>query len=120
MISLLLRTLENMSDEAMVDYVVRCKLDPAAPRPSIETLLHAFVPAASTHLWAEIRDERARTHGTTPDQIEAYYRQRSLLHLEVRPEDVAEAILFLASNCSSRTTCCMLPVDAGVREAFVR
>lgn len=39
----------EMSDEDMVGYLVRCQLDPAAPRPSIETLLHAFIPAAHVH-----------------------------------------------------------------------
>ena len=29
----------------MVDYLLRCALAPGQPRPSIETLLHAFVPA---------------------------------------------------------------------------
>src|SRR4029077_11881665 len=29
-----------------VAYLARCQLDPAMPRPSIETLLHAFVPHA--------------------------------------------------------------------------
>jgi rhamnulose-1-phosphate aldolase/alcohol dehydrogenase len=33
-----------MTDEEMVAYLARCQLDPAMPRPSIETLLHAFVP----------------------------------------------------------------------------
>jgi rhamnulose-1-phosphate aldolase/alcohol dehydrogenase len=36
---------EAMSDEQMVTYLARCQLDPTMPRPSIETLLHAFVPA---------------------------------------------------------------------------
>ncbi|HSL72472.1 MAG TPA: class II aldolase/adducin family protein, partial [Longimicrobiales bacterium] len=44
---LMLRTRDRLSDEDMVDYLARCKLDPSAPRPSIETLLHAFIPAAS-------------------------------------------------------------------------
>jgi rhamnulose-1-phosphate aldolase/alcohol dehydrogenase len=35
---------EAMTDEEMVAYLARCQLDPAMPRPSIETLLHAFVP----------------------------------------------------------------------------
>ncbi len=34
---------ERMTDEEMVDYVARCLLEPKAPRPSIEVLLHAFV-----------------------------------------------------------------------------
>ncbi|MDX6597681.1 MAG: hypothetical protein QOE87_1568 [Gaiellales bacterium] len=40
---------DEMSDEDMVAHLVRCQLDPAMPRPSIETLLHAFVPAAHVH-----------------------------------------------------------------------
>ena len=40
---------EQMSDEEMVSYLARCQLDPAAPRSSIETLLHAFPPAAHVH-----------------------------------------------------------------------
>ncbi|HZC12802.1 MAG TPA: class II aldolase/adducin family protein, partial [Thermoleophilaceae bacterium] len=40
---------EEMSDEDMVAHLARCQLDPAAPRSSIETLLHAFVPAAHVH-----------------------------------------------------------------------
>ena len=40
---------DEMSDEAMVAYLARCQLDPAMPRCSIETLLHAFVPAPHVH-----------------------------------------------------------------------
>jgi rhamnulose-1-phosphate aldolase/alcohol dehydrogenase len=40
---------DEMSDEDMVAYLSRCQIDPAAPRSSIETLLHAFVPAAHVH-----------------------------------------------------------------------
>jgi rhamnulose-1-phosphate aldolase/alcohol dehydrogenase len=36
---------EAMTDEEMVAYLARCQLDPAMPRPSIETLLHAFTPS---------------------------------------------------------------------------
>jgi rhamnose utilization protein RhaD (predicted bifunctional aldolase and dehydrogenase) len=35
---------EGMSDEEMVAYLGQCLLDPASPRPSIETLLHAYLP----------------------------------------------------------------------------
>jgi len=41
-----LRTREGeMSDQEMVDYLARCLVDPSSRRPSIETLLHAFLPA---------------------------------------------------------------------------
>src|SRR5262245_35240798 len=40
-----LRAREHMDDATMVDYLVRCALGPDGPRPSIETLLHAFIAA---------------------------------------------------------------------------
>jgi len=39
-----LRDRASMSDEEMVDCLATCMVDPAARRPSIETLLHAFLP----------------------------------------------------------------------------
>ena len=40
---------DEMSDEDMVAHLARCQVDPSAPRSSIETLLHAFVPAKHVH-----------------------------------------------------------------------
>ena len=40
-----LREREAMTDEEMVAYLSRCLVEPDAARPSIETLLHAFLPA---------------------------------------------------------------------------
>jgi len=39
-----LRDIDELSDEEMTDLVTRALLDPSARRPSIETLLHAFLP----------------------------------------------------------------------------
>ena len=41
-----LRDRAQMSDEEMLAYLACCMVDPSAPRPSVETLLHAFLPAA--------------------------------------------------------------------------
>ncbi len=40
---------DEMSDKDMVSHLARCQVDPTAPRSSIETLLHAFVPALHVH-----------------------------------------------------------------------
>jgi rhamnose utilization protein RhaD (predicted bifunctional aldolase and dehydrogenase) len=40
---------DEMTDEDMVAYLARCQLDPRMPRCSIETLVHAFVPAPHVH-----------------------------------------------------------------------
>lgn len=39
-----LEQLEQLSDEAMVNYLRGCLMDSSAPTPSVETLLHAFLP----------------------------------------------------------------------------
>lgn len=40
-----LRARPAMTDEEMVAYLARCMVEPGSRRPSIETLLHAFLPA---------------------------------------------------------------------------
>ena len=39
--------LSRMSDDGMVEYLSHCVMDPGSPRPSIETLLHGFLPQSS-------------------------------------------------------------------------
>ena len=74
-----------------------------------------------TALWSpEIKENRAKAQGIDADQIEEYYKNRSLLKLPVLPEDVAEAVMFLASDRAAKTTGAMLPVDSGVVGAFPR
>ena len=40
-----LKSKGDLDDDTMVDFVTRALVDPSARRPSIETLLHAFLPA---------------------------------------------------------------------------
>ena len=72
-------------------------------------------------LWSEeVRRERARAQGITVEQLEDFYRKRNILAAPIRPEDVAEAVLFLASDRSAKTTGCTITVDGGVKDAFPR
>ncbi|MFB3098293.1 MAG: SDR family oxidoreductase, partial [Dehalococcoidia bacterium] len=74
-----------------------------------------------SRLWSEeIRQERASAHGVPVEKLEEFYQQRNLLKAQVYAEDVAEAVLFFASERSAKTTGAMMPVDGGVREAFPR
>ena len=53
----------DMSDEEVVDYLARCLLEPGSPRPSIETLLHAFLPHTSVvHTHADAILSLSNTH----------------------------------------------------------
>lgn len=72
-------------------------------------------------LWSEeIRENRAKAQGITAGEVEEFYRKRSLLKRPVLAQDVAEAVLFLASERAAKTTGAMLPVDGGVVGAFPR
>jgi rhamnulose-1-phosphate aldolase/alcohol dehydrogenase len=72
-------------------------------------------------LWSEeVRRERARAQGISVDDLEDFYRKRNILARPILPEDVAEAVLFLASDRSAKTTGCTLTVDGGVKDAFPR
>lgn len=73
-------------------------------------------------IWSdEWRTQTATSLGIQPDQIEEHYRNRTMLKVNVTPKDVADAIVFLASEArSSRTTGCVITVDGGNREGFLR
>lgn len=75
----------------------------------------------NSRLWAGgLREKRAAEHGIRPEELEDFYARRNLLHRHVTTHDVANAVLFLLSEASSRTTGCVIPVDGGVAAAFPR
>lgn len=72
-------------------------------------------------LWTrELKEERARAQGIAPEMLEEEYRKRNVLQVRVTADDVAEAVIFFASDRSAKTTGAMHPVDGGLREAFPR
>ncbi|MCB0121680.1 MAG: SDR family oxidoreductase, partial [Caldilineaceae bacterium] len=66
------------------------------------------------------KEERARGYGIKPDELDEFYRQRTTLKVNVFPENIAEAISFLAGPRASRTTGASITVDGGVAAAFMR
>lgn len=66
------------------------------------------------------KKERANSYGIDIEELEEHYRKRTLLNVNVFPEDVAESIAFLASKKSAKTTGCMITIDGGVASAFTR
>ena len=54
------------------------------------------------------------------EKLARFYAKRTLLDAAIRPQDCAEAIVWLASDRSSRTTGHVIPVDGGLVEAFLR
>lgn len=72
-------------------------------------------------LWSpELRRQRALAHGVEESELEAHYAQRNLLKSTISGSDVGEAVAFLLSERSRRTTGCVITVDGGVSAAFPR
>jgi rhamnulose-1-phosphate aldolase/alcohol dehydrogenase len=66
------------------------------------------------------KSERAASNRIGEEDVEEFYRKRSLLKRSVFPEDVAEAVYYFASDLSAKSTGNILNVDAGHLAAFTR
>jgi rhamnulose-1-phosphate aldolase/alcohol dehydrogenase len=75
-----------------------------------------------SRIWdGDWRKERASAYGIDAgDELEEFYRKRSMLKLNVLPEDIAESVYFFASEASAKSTANILNVDAGNAQAFTR
>ena len=75
-----------------------------------------------SRIWdGDWRRERAGAYGIDSGQeLEDHYRNRSMLKRSVFPEDIAEAVYFLAGDASSKSTGNIINVDAGNAQAFTR
>ncbi len=72
-------------------------------------------------IWnGEWREQRAASSKIEINELEEHYRKRSMLKLNVFPEDIAEAIYFLASDLSAKSTGNIINVDAGNAQSFPR
>ncbi|WP_404404753.1 bifunctional rhamnulose-1-phosphate aldolase/short-chain dehydrogenase [Pelagibacterium halotolerans] len=72
-------------------------------------------------IWTgEWKEQRAAAYKMDTDDLEEHYRQRSMLKRSVFPEDIAEAIYFLASDMSAKSTGNIINVDAGNAQSFTR
>jgi len=72
-------------------------------------------------IWnGEWREQRAASSKIEVTDLEEHYRKRSMLKLNVFPEDIAEVIYFLASDASAKSTGNIINVDAGNAQSFTR
>jgi NAD(P)-dependent dehydrogenase (short-subunit alcohol dehydrogenase family) len=53
-------------------------------------------------------------------KLAGFYAERTLTRRPILPGDCAEAIVWLLSDASARTTGHIIPVDGGLAEAFLR
>jgi len=113
--------LNHLTREMAIEFAPKVRVNAVAPASVVEgsvqfprervisSLEKYGVPFDASDTTEELRNRLAD-----------YYAQRSLLKRRVAPEDVAEAVFLVASGRLGATTGQIIPVDAGLVEAFLR
>jgi len=103
-------------------HLSRCIALEGAPLGIRSNVVNPDAVLRGSRIWkGEWGDQRAASYKKSSlDELEAVYRERSLLKRSVYPEDIAEGIAFFASDISSKSTGNIINVDAGNANAFTR
>ncbi len=102
-------------------HLARCLALEGAEKQIRVNVVNPDAVLRGSKIWqGEWLEQRASTYQTDKSGLEDMYRQRSMLKRSVYPEDIAEAIYFLASDASAKSTGNIINVDAGNAQAFTR
>jgi len=102
-------------------HLARCLAEEGGP---LGIRVNSVLPDAvirGSSIWdSQWKADRARNYGISEDELEGFYAQRNTLKVTILPEDVAEAICFLAGPRAAKTTGAYLTVDGGNVIAYAR
>lgn len=102
-------------------HLARCLALEGAEKQIRVNVVNPDAVLRGSKIWTgEWKEQRAAAYKMSTDDLEEHYRSRSMLKRSVFPEDIAEAIYFLASNMSAKSTGNIINVDAGNAQAFTR
>ena len=102
-------------------HLARCLAEEGGPHGIRVNTVNPDAVIEGSSIWSsDWKAERASTYGVTEADLQTFYRGRTKLGVDVYPEDVAEAIAFLASTRSAKSTGNVINVDGGVTAAYPR
>jgi NAD(P)-dependent dehydrogenase (short-subunit alcohol dehydrogenase family) len=118
------------TSKAAANHLVRELAIEMAPLVRVNAVAPATVVAGSTMFPRDrviasltkydIPFEESESDDDLRNKLANFYAQRTLTQQPITPADQAEAIYFLASKKSSKTTGQIINVDGGLHEAFLR
>jgi NAD(P)-dependent dehydrogenase (short-subunit alcohol dehydrogenase family) len=86
----------------------------------VNSVLPGAVFGGSGFWTPEFRAARAEIHGFDPANLEEEYKTKTALGVIIMPEEVAELVLFLASDRSAKLTGTAISIDGGGNAGYVR
>jgi rhamnulose-1-phosphate aldolase/alcohol dehydrogenase len=103
-------------------HLSRCFALEGAPLGIRSNVVNPDAVIRGSRIWSgDWSKERAQANKIQEDDLEEFYRQRSMLKRSVLPEDIAEgAYFFAAEHLSGKSTGNILNVDGGNLMAFTR
>ena len=118
------------TSKAAANHLVRELAIEMAPLVRVNAVAPATVVAGSTMFPRdrviaslakyEIKFAESESNDELRNKLANFYAQRTLTRQPITPADQAEAIYFLSSDRSSKTTGQIINVDGGLHEAFLR
>jgi NAD(P)-dependent dehydrogenase (short-subunit alcohol dehydrogenase family) len=102
-------------------HMARCIADECGPFGiRVNSILPGAVFGRSEFWTKKFRASRAAIHGFDPDNLEEEYKKNTALGVIIYPEEVADLILFLASDQAAKITGAVVSIDGGGKAGFVR
>jgi rhamnulose-1-phosphate aldolase/alcohol dehydrogenase len=109
------------SAKAAALHLARCLAAEGAEHGIRVNVVNPDAVIRGSRIWSGAwKKQRAQSNKIAEEDVEEFYRKRSLLKRSVLPEDVAEAVYFFTSEASAKSTGNILNVDAGNLTAFPR
>jgi rhamnulose-1-phosphate aldolase/alcohol dehydrogenase len=102
-------------------HLARCLAEEGGPHGIRVNTVNPDAVIQGSSIWSsDWKAERASNYGVEEQDLQTFYRGRTKLGVNVYPEDVAEAIAFLAGPRSAKSTGNIINVDGGVTAAYTR
>jgi rhamnulose-1-phosphate aldolase/alcohol dehydrogenase len=107
--------------ELAIRYAPKLRINGVSPATVIEgsTMFPRERIINSLEKYKIVFDKKEKTE-SLKNKLASFYAKRTLLNKDVRPIDIVEAGYYLVSEKSNRTTGHIIPVDAGLKDAFLR
>jgi len=86
----------------------------------VNSILPGAVFGGSGFWTPELRSQRAGIYGFDPDKLAQEYKKNAALNVVIDPDEVADVILFLASEKTAKVTGAVISIDGGGKGGYVR